>query len=465
MSANPSSSPLPNQRARRRRIGLAVVTLVVLAGAAAWGVWWTTVGSHFVSTDNAYVQGNLVQITPQVGGTVLAVHAEDTDRVEAGQLLVALDPADARVALDQAQAQLGQTVREVQSTYANNATLRANIALREADVVRARAEVARTGEDVRRREGLQATGAVSGEEMQHARSALDAARSALVASQAAVQAAREQLAANLALTAGTPVDEHPNVQRAAAQVREAWLTLQRSTVQAPVTGYVARRNVQIGQRIQAGQPLMSIIPLDQLWVEANFKEVQLRDMRIGQPVKLSADLYGSRVSYEGRITGLGAGTGAAFALLPAQNATGNWIKVVQRVPVRIALDPRQVAEHPLRVGLSMEAEVDITRKDGASLANAPRKPPLAPAQASSGVPDEADAIVRRVIAANLGRAATPASAAQVTGRAGADTAAAATASAAPIPDAATAPTAPANTTATKNAATTTAAGALPRAPQ
>ncbi len=193
------------------------------------------------------------------------------------------------------------------------------------------------------------------------------------------------------------------MQAAAAKVREAWLASQRAALPAPVDGYVAKRTVQLGQRVAAGAPLMSIIPLNQVWVDANFKEVQLRKIRLGQPVKLTADLYGKKVEYHGTVAGLGAGTGAAFALLPAQNATGNWIKVVQRVPVRVALDPRQVAANPLRVGLSMDAEVDVSNQDGKTLADAPRTSPVAQAQAYSAVNSGADAEVRRVIAANSGK--------------------------------------------------------------
>src|SRR5262249_41124170 len=239
--------------------------------------------------------------------------------------------------------------------------------LREAEVAKAQADVARANEDVSRRKPLVATGAVAGEEVKHAETTLAAAQSALAGAQSALTASREQATQNQVLTEGTTVESHPNVQRAATAVREAYLALQRTELPAPVTGQVAKRTVQVGQRIQPGAPLMSIIPLDQVWVEANFKEVQLRKMRIGQPVTLHADVYGDKVDYTGHVVGLGAGTGAAFALLPAQNATGNWIRVVQRVPVRVELDPKQIAQHPLRVGLSMEASVDIAEQNGQPL--------------------------------------------------------------------------------------------------
>jgi membrane fusion protein (multidrug efflux system) len=361
------------------------------------------VARHHETTDNAYVAGNIVQITPQLSGTVRAINADDTDFVKAGQPLVVLDPADARSALDQAEAELGQTVREVRTLYANNASLAAAVALREADFVRAGSELERAQTDLQRRDGLTTTGAVSGEELKHAQTAVATARSAQAAAHAAVVAAREQLGANRALTDGTDVAHHPNVERAAAKVREAYLALSRTTLEAPISGQVAKRSVQVGSRVAAGTPLMSLIALDQLWVDANFKESQLRSMRIGQPVTLSADLYGHRVEYTGRVVGLSAGTGAAFALLPAQNATGNWIKVVQRVPVRIALDPQQLATHPLRVGLSMEADVDVHDQSGAALASTPRSGTVATAPAPTRVDTEAAALVDSIVAANLGK--------------------------------------------------------------
>jgi membrane fusion protein, multidrug efflux system len=400
----PSSAAPGNGAASRRKPALLAVTAVVLTAALGYGAYWTLVLRHQESTDNAYVQAPMVQITPQVAGTVLAVLVDDTDVVKVGQPLVRLDPADAKLTLERAESQLAQTVREVRTLYANNAALDATIKLREAEVARMQAEVARASDDVARRLPLTATGAVAGEEMHHAEATLAAANSALAGARSALAAAQEQAASNRALTEGTSVDKHPNVERAAAAVREAFLAVQRNELPAPVAGQVARRTVQVGQRITPGMPLMSVIPLDQVWVEANFKEVQLRDMRIGQPVKLRADLYGGRVEYDGRVVGVGAGTGAAFAMLPAQNATGNWIKVVQRVPVRIELDPQQLAAHPLRVGLSMEATVDLHETSGAPVLSAQ---PAARASSQTAVFDipsaEADRRVHDIIAANLGR--------------------------------------------------------------
>jgi membrane fusion protein (multidrug efflux system) len=392
----------PRTRARKRAL-LGVTALVVLAGLA-YGVYYFLFLSHYESTDNAYVQGNVVQITPQVGGTVVAIKADDTDFVKAGQLLVRLDPADAQVALDQAEAQLAQTVREVRTLFVNNGALQAQIASREADLARARSEVARAQEDVARREPLVRTGAVGKEEFSHVTAQLAVARSALAAAESGARAAREQLASNQALTQGIAVEEHPSVLRAAARVKEAYLGLSRTDLLAPVDGYVARRSVQLGQRVQAGAPLMSVVALNQVWVDANFKEGQLRRLRIGQPVTLEADVYGKKVEYHGTVEGLGAGTGSAFALLPAQNATGNWIKVVQRVPVRIALDQQEVAAHPLRVGLSMEARVDVERTDGRMLADGGGRNVAHETSVFDQVDGRADAEVRRIIAANMGRA-------------------------------------------------------------
>ncbi len=405
MSAPETTTPAtaaPQGNLKRKRALTGVAAVVVVAGLA-YAAYWALVLNHYESTDNAYVQGNVVQLTPQIAGTVVAINADDTDHVKAGQLLVKLDPADAQVALDQAEAQLAQTVREVRTLYANNSTLKAQIALREADLARAKSDEARAQDDVARRQALVVTGAVGKEEFNHSTASLSAAKSSVVAAQSAVVAAREQLTSNQTLTDGTAVDQHPNVLRAAAKVRESYLAMRRADLLAPVDGFVAKRSVQLGQRVQAGTPLMSVIALNQVWVEANFKESQLKNLRIGQPVTLEADVYGKKVEYEGKIDGLGAGTGAAFALLPAQNATGNWIKVVQRVPVRIKLDEKELTEHPLRVGLSMDAKVDISKTDGAMLADGSRVSMIAQTSVFYDNNSAADAEVRRIIVANGGK--------------------------------------------------------------
>jgi membrane fusion protein (multidrug efflux system) len=403
MTAPQSSAPsAAASNPTRKRALVTLASIVVIAGLG-WTAYEWGVASHYESTDNAYVQGNVIQITPQIGGTVMAILADDTDFVKAGQALVKLDPADAQVALDQSRANLAQTVRQVRTLYANNASLSAQITLRESDVARAQTDIARATDDLNRRQALVGNGAVSKEEFNHAQTQLATGKNTLAAAQAGVAAAKEQLLSNQSMTDGIPIDQHPSVMVAAAKLREAYLATQRAALPAPVDGYVARRTVQLGQRVAAGTPLMAIIPLNQLWVDANFKEVQLRHIRIGQPVQLTADIYGKKVDYKGTVTGLGMGTGAAFALLPAQNATGNWIKVVQRVPVRVALDAAQVAQNPLRVGLSMEATVDVSNKDGKMLADAPRSAALVQTNVYEALDAGAAEEVRQVIAANMGR--------------------------------------------------------------
>lgn len=352
-NTNPPTAPAieaaPDKSKRRGR--LLVVTAVIVIAAIAYGAWWALVARNFEHTEDAYAAGNVIQVTPQIAGTVVAIHADDTELVQAGKPLIELDKTDAKVALEQAEAQLAQTVREVKVLFANNASLQANIDVRSTDVERAKSDLAR-------RQTLLSSGAISTEELEHAKNALKTAEAALLAT-------REQLSSNRALTENTTVTQHPNVLRAATKVREAMLAYNRASLPAPVSGYIAKRAVQIGQRVNAGAPLLSIVPLNSLWVDANFKEVQLAHMRIGQDVTLHSDLYGSDVEYHGKVIGLSAGTGSAFALLPAQNASGNWIKVVQRVPVRISLDPRELEAHPLRIGVSMQVQVNISQQQGA----------------------------------------------------------------------------------------------------
>jgi membrane fusion protein (multidrug efflux system) len=396
----PAGAPVAAPAMRRK--ALAAIGGVLVVGAIAWGAWYAMVASRVEHTDNAYVQGHVVQITPQIPGTVVAIHADDTDTVQAGQPLVKLDPADAQLALENAEAQLAQTVREVRTMYANNATLGAQVALRDAEVARAQVELARVQDDVRRRRPLVATGAVGQEEFAHSLAQVAASQGALAAAQSAAAAARQALASNQVMTAGTAVDKHPGVQRAAGGVREAWLALKRAELRAPVDGVIARRSVQVGQRVAAGAPLMTVVALDKLWVDANFKEGQLKKLRIGQPATLVADVYGEKVTYHGTV----AGTGAAFALLPAQNATGNWIKVVQRVPVRITLDPKELAAHPLRVGLSMEVSVDVHDDSGSPVAAVAKAATTQTTQVFDALAQEAEAEVQRIVKANLGSGAT-----------------------------------------------------------
>jgi len=335
----------------RRRLIFSIGALVlVLCGVA----YWLVSDRDSASTENAYVGGNVVVITAQVGGVVTAIGADDTDRVHAGQTVIRLDDTDAKVALEQAQAQLARAVRQVRASYADAGTSQADIEMHQVALARAKADLAH-------RRGLLAIGAVSGEEVRHAEQAVRAA-------DAALQMAREKNKGSLAAIDGTTLQRNPAVLAAAAQVRAAYVALQRTVIPAPVAGIVTRRNVQVGERIAPGVPLMAIVPPDQLWVDANFKESQLRDVRIGQPVTLTSDLYGGDVVYHGVVEGQEPGTGNAFSLLPAQNATGNWIKVVQRVPVRIARHPCEVEAHPLQLGLSMQVEVSTRDHDGQRLA-------------------------------------------------------------------------------------------------
>ncbi|WP_343651408.1 HlyD family efflux transporter periplasmic adaptor subunit [Herbaspirillum sp.] len=379
--ANGNGNENGNGNGKRKR-QLILLTLLLLVIAVACFLYWFLHARFFEETDDAYVGGNVVQISAQVGGTVVAVKADDTQIVKAGQPLVALDAADTRLALDQAQAALAQAVRQTRQLFLNNDTLAANVAAADTNLARAR-------EDLQRRQAGLASGAVSQEDVSHAR---DAVKSAV----AALDQARAAAAANRALTDHTSVTEHPNVLQAATAVRNAYLNYARVNIVAPVSGFVSKRSVQVGQRIAAGNPLMAIVPLEQIWIDANFKESQLQHIRIGQPVEVIADVYGSSVKYKGTVIGFSAGTGGAFSLLPAQNATGNWIKVVQRVPVRIALDPEQVRAHPLRIGLSTTATVDI-HGDGRALEAVPTNYQT---DVYDDLGKQADSIVERIISDN-----------------------------------------------------------------
>ena len=380
----PKNQADANKRPGKRKQMIALLALALFGAGAAYATYYFGYGRYHEDTDDAYVSGNLVQLTPQVTGTVIAVNADDTQIVKAGEPVVTLDAADAKVALDNAEALLGKTVRQVSSLYVENQFYAATIAQRESDLARAR-------DDLQRRQAVAGTGAVSAEDIAHARDAVDAARAAL-------DAARQQAEANHALTDRTSIEQHPDVQAAASKVRDAYLNYARNTLPAPVTGYVARRSVQVGQRVAPGTPLMAIVPLDGVWVDANFKEVQLQHMRIGQPVTLTADVYGSSVTYHGRVEGFSAGTGSAFATLPAQNATGNWIKIVQRLPVRIQLDPHELAEHPLRIGLSMQVDAETSDQSGTQLGAASKTAYRTDVFAGYGA--QADGEIQKLIAQN-----------------------------------------------------------------
>ncbi|PYC12085.1 HlyD family secretion protein [Pseudomonas mosselii] len=378
-------TPAPDNTRKRKVWLLALLLILVLAGAGTWA-WYSLVGRWHESTDDAYVNGNVVEITPLVTGTVTSIGADDGDLVHAGQVLLQFDPADSEVALQSAEAKLARTVRQVRGLYSNVDSLKAQLQTRQAELQKAQ-------QDYNRRKVLADSGAIAAEEVAHSRDDLTVA-------QAAVNSARQQLNTSTALVDDTVVSSHPEVMAAAADLRQAYLDHARTTLVAPVTGYVAKRTVQLGQRLQPGTTTMAVIPLDEVWIDANFKETQLRDMRIGQPVEITADLYGSEVRYTGTVDSLGAGTGSAFALLPAQNATGNWIKIVQRVPVRIHLDPEQLKAHPLRIGLSTVTEVDLHDQSGPALAQQPPQQASYTTQVYDRQLVEADNLIARLIHEN-----------------------------------------------------------------
>jgi len=375
-----------NKSSGKRRtllIGLALLVILAVLGVYLYHLFY---GRFHESTDDAYVNGNLVQITPQITGTVVSIGADDGDYVEQGQVLVRFDPSDSEVALQSAEANLAKTVRQVRGLYSNVDSYKAQVASRKNDVERARS-------DFQRRQKLAQGGAISQEELSHARDTLTSAQSALTSAQ-------QQLDTNAALVDETDIASHPDVKAAAAQMRQAYLDEARSSLVAPVSGYVAQRSVQVGSRVQPGTPLMAVVPLEQIWIDANFKETQLRDMRIGQPVEVEADLYGSDVRYRGTVESLGVGTGTAFSLLPAQNASGNWIKIVQRLPVRIRLEQDNLKKHPLRIGLSTDVTVDLHDQDGELLAQKPLEQPRFSTDVYERQLAEADALIEQIIQRN-----------------------------------------------------------------
>jgi membrane fusion protein, multidrug efflux system len=415
----PPASP-PRANGGRRRAVLSTLAGIFLVAGLVVAVYWFLIGQYRETTDDAYVQGNVVQVTPQVAGTVVSIGADNTDLVEQGQVLVRLDDADARVQLQSAEANLAEAVRAVRGLYASDSQTQALVTQRAADVERAGhdaaaadAEARKAADEYRRREQLFRDKYISAEALQTARTSLsaaiaqrDSARSRVADAQAALVQAREQQVGSAGLIDNTSIETHPRVAAAESKFREAYLAFARTSIVAPVRGYVAKRSVQVGQRVAPGDPLMAIIALDDVWVDANLKESELENVRIGQPVKLTADLYGSDVKYSGRIAGLGAGTGSVFSLLPAQNATGNWIKIVQRVPVRIDLDRGELKAHPLRVGLSMNVTVDTHDRKGEVLARAALTENRYATPVFEKQAHAADELIAKIIAANS-KAALP----------------------------------------------------------
>ncbi|WP_455384852.1 efflux RND transporter periplasmic adaptor subunit [Acidihalobacter prosperus] len=388
-STDDTNSSAPRKRRRMRALLFAVLVFAVAGGA--WYAYDRLIGQYYVSTDDAYVHGDRVPVSPQVSGTVIGIQARDTDYVRQGQVLVRLDPADARLALAKAESALALQVRSVRQDYARVDALDATVQMD-------RAQLAQAKDDFARQQRLRQRGMNSQEQFQHAQTAEQVARAKLALDQA-------QLAGARAAVGGTKLEDNPAIRQAAAAVRSAYLALQRTRILAPVSGYVANRGVQVGQQVKPGSVLMDVVPLADVWVNANFKESELSDVRIGQPVSLQADFYGNAVTYHGKVLGLSPGTGSAFALLPAQNATGNWIKVVQRLPVRIGIPAGELRKHPLRLGLSMSVTVDTHDRSGASLTT--RKTGSQPSAASgvySGQLTGARKLVRRIIAENRGDA-------------------------------------------------------------
>ncbi|GKW26211.1 multidrug efflux MFS transporter periplasmic adaptor subunit EmrA [Pectobacterium polonicum] len=353
-------TPQRNKKQQRKRV-LSLLTFIFVVLGCAWLVYWFLVLRHHQSTDDAYVAGNQIQIMAQVTGSVTHVNVDNTDFVKQGQVLVELDPTDAQQTFERAKTALANSVRQTHQLIINSKQYQANIELRQTELNKAQS-------DLSRREALGSANAIGREEVQHARDAVATAKAAL-------EVARQQYQGNQAMILDTPLEQQPAIQQASVEMRDAWLALQRTKIVSPIDGYVSRRSVQIGARISPTSALMAVVPANHLWVDANFKETQLANMRIGQPATVIADIYGDDVVYQGKVVGLDMGTGSAFSLLPAQNATGNWIKVVQRLPVRIEIDPKQVAEHPLRIGLSALVNVDTANTEGSALAETSRTTP------------------------------------------------------------------------------------------
>lgn len=381
-----SVASAPNASAVRR-IGLIGLAAIVVLGGIAWGAYSYLVTRNAESTDDAYVNSDIVQVTSEMAGTVTALHADDTQNVKRDDVLVELDPSDVVIAMASAEAGLAQSARHVRALFAQADGLRAQIAAREAELARAQS-------DLKRRSALIASGAVSKEDFAHA-------QDNSTAQSAALDAARATLQETLAQISGTSVASHPDVLAAAARVRSAALGLRRTRILASIDGVVAKRGVQIGQHVDPGVPLMAVVSLRDIWIDANFKEVQLERMRVGQPVTVRTDIYGTDVVYHGKVAGLAAGSGGAFSLLPPQNATGNWIKIVQRLPVRILLDPKDVAAHPLRIGLSARVSVDVTDISGPMVAADVRNQPF-PAKRNDADDPALTARIVKIIAENGG---------------------------------------------------------------
>lgn len=389
MSANAETQApqQPSKKGKRKGI-LLFLTLIFVAIAVAYGVYWFLVLRHYQETDDSYVAGNQVQIMAQVSGSVTKVWAEDTHFVKQGDILVSLDPADAEQSFEKAKTALASSVRQTHQLMINSKQYQANIELKKTALAQAQ-------RDLGRRVPLGKDNLIGREELQHARDAVASA-------QAELDVAVQQYNANQAMVLGSRLEDQPAVKQAAAAVRDAWMALQRTNIISPMTGYVSQRSVQVGSQISPTTPLMAIVPARGMWVDANFKETQLANIRIGQPATVVTDMYGDDTVFTGKVVGLDMGTGSAFSLLPAQNATGNWIKVVQRLPVRIELDENQVTKHPLRIGLSALVSVDTTNRDGAVLSTQIRTTPVYESNARVLNMAPVNTLIDQIIQANAG---------------------------------------------------------------
>ncbi|HEJ9058136.1 TPA: EmrA/EmrK family multidrug efflux transporter periplasmic adaptor subunit [Serratia fonticola] len=379
--SNPVKTPL-----EKRKQWLLIFLMVIVIAAMTSATWWYFNSRNVQSTDDAYVMGNQITISSQVNGSVVSVNYTNTDLVQQGDVLVNLDDTDANLNFKKVKNKLAETVRKTKQIYVNDAQYNANIA--QAKIAYQQAQA-----DYQRRTQLMGAGAFSKEDLQHARNAVSS-------SKAALDVAIEQYRSNRTLIQNSTLEQQPAILLAAEQMREAWLALQRTKIRSPVTGYVAQRNVQVGETLSAGQALLSIVPADQLWIDANFKETQLSGVRIGQKVSVVSDLYGSNVVFDGVVEGINMGTGGAFSVLPAQNATGNWIKVVQRLPVRITLDAEQLKAYPLRIGLSTTVTLRENNTNGPALSTTQRQKPAYQSQALVLDTSSIDQEIQDIIKAN-----------------------------------------------------------------
>ncbi len=380
--ANPAEE---NGNPKRKRLLIVLAVVFAAAGAGAY-VYWHSYARFYETTDDAYVAGNITNVEPQTAGTVTSISADNTDTVTKGQPLVKLDDSDAVIALEKAKTELAASVNLVRGYRDRVEAARANVALRAAELERARS-------DYNRRKSLFEKKVLTDEALEHA--SID-----VRASQKAADQAEHQLREAMAAAGSGTVEDHTSVRLAKDKLRDAWLALRRTVILSPVSGVVAKRSVEVGQRVAPGRPLMAVIPLDQVWVEANFKENQLKNVRVNQPVEMRSDMYGDGTVFHGRVEGVGAGSGAVFSIIPPQNASGNWIKIVQRVPVRISLDKGEVAKNPLLLGLSVKVVVDAHERGGPAISRARDSRDIYKTDVYENAAG-ADELIRQIISENL----------------------------------------------------------------